>query len=51
MRYCFLVKSNSGKVWGRNLKSVFFLFNLGEKLRIFTSQEMLGVTLFANAVA
>lgn len=36
---------------GQQFKSFFFLFKLGEKLRICTSQEVIGVTLFANAVA
>jgi len=33
---------------GNQFKSIFFLFNFGEKSRTLASQEVLGVTLFAN---
>lgn len=42
------------KLWqslGQQFKSLFFLFNSGEKSRTVASQEVLEVTLFAHASA
>lgn len=36
---------------GHQFKSVFALFNIGEKLRTAISQEVLGLTLFASVLA
>lgn len=49
-----MVFSCEKQLWqslGHQFKSVFFLFNFGEKSWTVASQEVLGVTLFANAAA